>query len=75
VKRFALRLLPLAVASALACSAPITHAAEATAAPRAENAFLSQADAAARAARVSNVDYVLDFALTGKESFNATTTL
>jgi aminopeptidase N len=44
-------------------------------APRAQNAFLSQADAAARAARVSNVDYVLDFTLTGKESFAATTTL
>jgi len=76
VKRIALRLLPLAVASALACSAPLAHAAEAkSTAPRAENAFLSQADAAARAARVANVDYVLDFTLTGKESFSATTTL
>jgi aminopeptidase N len=44
-------------------------------APRAENAYLSQVDAAARSARVSNVDYTLDFALTGKESFSATTTL
>ena len=76
MKRIALRLLPLAVASALACSAPLAHAAEAkSTAPRAENAFLSQADAAARAARVANVDYVLDFTLTGKESFSATTTL
>ncbi len=74
MKRFALRLLPLAVASALACS-PLHAAEPQSAAPRAENAFLSQADAAARAARVSNVDYVLDFTLTGKESFSATTTL
>ena len=32
---------------------------------RAENAYLSEADAMARSARVSNVDYVLDFTLTG----------
>ena len=64
--------MPLAIATALAF-APATHAA--TAAPRAENAFLSQQDAAARAARVSNVDYVLDFTLTGKETFSGTTTL
>jgi aminopeptidase N len=44
-------------------------------APRAENAYLSQVDAAARSARVSNVDYTLAFALTGKESFSGTTTL
>jgi aminopeptidase N len=42
---------------------------------RAENAYLSQADAAARSARVSNVAYVLDFTLTGKESFSNTTTV
>jgi len=65
--------MPLAIATALAF-APATHAA-AAAAPRAENAFLSQQDAAARAARVSNVDYVLDFTLTGKENFSGTTTL
>lgn len=51
------------------------HAADATPAPRAENPYLSQADAAARSARVSNVDYTLEFALTGKESFSGTTTL
>jgi aminopeptidase N len=44
-------------------------------APRAENPYLSQQDAAARAVRVSNVDYTLDFTLTGKESFAGTTTL
>jgi aminopeptidase N len=43
--------------------------------PRAENAYLSQADAMARSARVSTVDYVLDFTLTGKESFAGTTTV
>ena len=68
------RLMPLAIATALACAAaPIVHAAATPA--RAENAFLSQADAAARSARVSNVDYLLDFTLTGKETFSGTTTL
>ncbi|MEV4783794.1 aminopeptidase N [Burkholderia sp. LMU1-1-1.1] len=43
--------------------------------PRAENAYLSQEDAAARSARVSNVDYTLEFALTGKETFSGSTTL
>jgi len=47
----------------------------ATAAPRAENAFLSQEDAMARSARVANVDYTLQFTLTGKESFAGITTL
>ncbi|WP_432383586.1 aminopeptidase N [Duganella sp. P38] len=51
----------------------MAHAADV--APRADNAYLSQADAAARSARVSNVDYTLEFALTGKESFSGTTTL
>jgi aminopeptidase N len=69
-----LRLLPLAAATALAFAAVSANAAT-TAAPRAENAYLSQTDAAARSARVSNVDYVLDFTLTGKENFSATTTL
>ncbi|MDQ2821527.1 MAG: aminopeptidase N [Pseudomonadota bacterium] len=45
------------------------------ASPRAENAFLAQVDAAARAARIANVDYVLDFTLTGKETFSATSTV
>jgi aminopeptidase N len=64
--------MPLAIATALAF-APAAHAA--TTPARAENAFLSQVDAAARSARVSNVDYVLDFTLTGKESFGGATTL
>jgi aminopeptidase N len=76
VNTTALRLLPLAIATALAF-APATHAANpaAASAPRAENAFLSQLDAAARSARVSNVDYILDFTLTGKENFGGATTL
>jgi aminopeptidase N len=61
----------LAVSAALAGSAA---GAEAPAA-RAANTYLTQADAAARSARVSNVDYVLDFALTGKETFNGTSTI
>ena len=47
-------------------------AAPATALPRAENAYLSQTDAAARAARIANVAYDLAFELTGKETFSAT---
>ena len=39
---------------------------------RAETPYLSQEDAAARSARVSNVSYALDFALTGEPTFNAT---
>ncbi|WP_229412129.1 MULTISPECIES: aminopeptidase N [Massilia] len=67
------RLLPLAVATALAfASSPAVHA---TTPARADNAYLSQLDAAARSARVSNVDYLLDFTLTGKETFSGTTTL
>ncbi|MCS0631968.1 aminopeptidase N [Telluria mixta] len=68
------RLLPLAVATALAfASTPAVHAA--TTPARADNAYLSQVDAAARSARVSNVDYLLDFTLTGKDTFSGTTTL
>ena len=64
------RVMAMAIASAF-----VFGAAAASAAPaRAENAYLSQEDAAARSARVSNVDYVLDFTLTGKESFAGTTT-
>jgi aminopeptidase N len=73
VKLIASTALALAIAAALPVS-PVCAAAPVTPA-RAQNAFLSQQDAAARAARVSNVDYVLDFTLTGKETFNATTTL
>ncbi|MRW93928.1 aminopeptidase N [Duganella sp. FT80W] len=64
------------IASAIALAFGGAHAADTAApAPRAENAYLSQVDAAARAARVSNVDYTLEFALTGKESFSGKTTL
>jgi aminopeptidase N len=62
------------IVAAIALAFGAAHAAPATA-PRAENAYLSQEDAAARSARVSNVDYTLQFALTGKESFSGTTTL
>jgi len=67
---FALRAIALAVASAVVFSA--AHAAPATPA-RADNAFLSQQDAAARSARVSNVEYALEFALTGNPSFSGVT--
>ena len=40
--------------------------------PRADTPYLSQEDAAARSARVSNVAYVLDFTLTGGKTFAAT---
>ncbi|QOL52144.1 aminopeptidase N [Massilia litorea] len=67
--------MTLAIATAFAASAfAFGNAHAAAAAPRAENAFLSQADAAARSARVSNVDYALEFTLTGKESFSGVTT-
>jgi aminopeptidase N len=71
VKSLAPRVMALAIASALALGA---GAQAANAPARAENAFLSQADAEARSARVANVDYVLDFTLTGKETFSGTTT-
>jgi aminopeptidase N len=71
LKSFAASALALAIAS----SFPAFAQPAATPAARADNAFLSQLDAAARAARVANVDYVLDFTLTGKESFNGTTTV
>jgi aminopeptidase N len=70
--------MTLAIATAFAASAfafSSAHAATpSTNAARAENAFLSQHDAAARSARVSNVDYALEFTLTGKESFSGVTT-
>lgn len=76
------RLVPLAAALALSLSTMSASAAASSAAvasaaapARAENAFLSQADAAARAARVSNVAYQLDFVLNGTPTFSATTTL
>lgn len=70
MKHFAPRVMAFAIASAFAFNT--ANAAPAPA--RAENAYLSEADAMARSARVSNVDYVLDFTLTGKESFAGTTT-
>jgi aminopeptidase N len=63
-------------ASALALAIAVSFPAfAAQPAARPDNAFLAQVDAAARAARVANVDYVLDFTLTGQESFNATSTV
>ena len=68
------RVLALAVFSAFSAFAvPVAAAAPTT--PRAENTYLTQAEAAARSARVANVDYVLDFALTGKETFSGTSTI
>lgn len=72
------RVMALAIASAVAFGGAV-HAAPASqakpTAARAETAFLSQEDAFARSARVANVDYVLDFTLTGKETFAGTTTV
>jgi aminopeptidase N len=70
MKSFVPHAIALAVGSLF-----LNSAALAADAPRAANPYLSQADAAARSARVSNVEYILDFTLTGKESFAATTTL
>ena len=71
MKHFAPRAMAFAIASAF-----VFNAANAAPAPaRAENAYLSEADAMARSSRVSNVDYVLDFTLTGKENFAGTTTV
>jgi len=66
--------MALAIASAIAFSGAV-HAAPAAQGARAETPFLSQVDAFARSARISNVDYVLDFTLTGKETFAGTTTV
>ncbi|MBB6132815.1 aminopeptidase N [Massilia aurea] len=68
------RAMALAIASAIAFGSAV-HAAPAAQGARAETPFLSQVDAFARSARVSNVDYVLDFTLTGKETFAGTTTV
>ena len=43
--------------------------------PRAENKYLTQEQAFKRSARVSNVDYQLDFQLTGEENFSASSTI
>jgi len=42
---------------------------------RAENKYLTQEQASKRSARVSNVDYQLDFQLTGEENFSASSTI
>jgi aminopeptidase N len=62
----------IAVSLLLAATAPSAFAQDAATAPRADNEFLSQQDAAARSARVSNVAYALDFKLTGEPTFSAT---
>ncbi|GGC16581.1 aminopeptidase N [Pseudoduganella buxea] len=67
--------LALAFGATLLTGIPAAGAAVAVPGTRADNAWLSQADAQARSARVSNVAYQLDFTLTGKETFAATTTL
>jgi aminopeptidase N len=73
MKSFVPHAITLAVSALVATSG---IAADSSTQPvRAENPYLSQADAAARSARVSNVAYVLDFTLTGKESFSNTTTV
>jgi len=66
--------LVLAISAAFAGSAASAGSA-ANAVPRAENTYLTQTEAAARSARVANVDYVLDFALTGKETFSGTSAI
>lgn len=71
MKPFAPRVLALAICAAFTASAAFA----ATPPPRAENTYITQAEAAARSARVANVDYVLDFALTGKESFSGTSAI
>jgi aminopeptidase N len=66
--------LHLALAACLISTAGLALApTPALAAPRADTPYLSQEDAAARSARVSNVSYTLDFQLTGEPTFNATT--
>lgn len=87
VMPFARRLPKLSVLAAVALAgaaaasaAQSSPAAPATAAkptaaspaPRAANTYLTEQDAAARSARVSQVAYVLDFTLTGKPDFAGT---
>ena len=77
MKPVAPRVLALAVVTALtAFAAPAAFATPAAPPlPRADNTYLTQAEAAARSARVANVDYVLDFALTGNDTFSGTSTI
>jgi aminopeptidase N len=62
----------LALALAFATTSPACFAQDAVAGTRAENPYLSQADAEARSRRVSNVEYVLDYTLTGAPTFTST---
>ena len=57
---------------ALLLGAALHAQAQPAPADRADTPYLSQEDAAARSARVSNVAYVLDFTLTGGKTFAAT---
>ena len=59
----------LAFTLSAAFAAPVALAASAAEAPRAANTFITEAQAMARSARVSNVAYVLDFTLTGQPEF------
>jgi len=59
----------------LAAAAPLALAQDAAPPARADDAFLSQQDAAARSARVSDVAYKLDFALTGEPTFSGKSTI
>jgi aminopeptidase N len=65
--------LHLALLASLCVASTLGAAPAALAAPRADNAYLSQEDAAARSARVSKVAYTLEFQLTGEPTFSATT--
>jgi len=68
--------MALAIASTFVLGGAVQAApAPKAAAARADTAYLSQADAFARSARIANVDYVLDFTLTGKETFAGTTSV
>ena len=64
--------LRLAILAALLGSAFTAQAQAPAAAARAETPYLSEGDAAARSARVSDVAYQLDFTLTGGKTFSAT---
>ena len=67
--------LAAAVAGHSSTASAANNAAVRSPAARAENAFLSQTDAAARSARIDNVDYVLAFTMTGGERFTGTSTV
>ncbi|KFN42592.1 hypothetical protein N789_13205 [Arenimonas oryziterrae DSM 21050 = YC6267] len=55
-----------------ALATPVCAQVATTAGARADSPYLSQEDAAARSARVSNVAYTLDFQLTGEPTFSST---